>query len=98
MNHNEEPSAKFSLHTSNEDISVRKIAVPEKTYTFMEVVQGLKEGKKYRRVWWSKTGFLFLPPTSVMPGNPPHIVYHSEKDDYNIFTIDDFEATDWVEV
>ncbi len=63
---------------------------PEQLLTFIQAVDGLKEGKIYRRKGWSNPEYtikLFLP--GVIKGNnaSPWFPYP-----------EDFEATDWIEV
>lgn len=59
----------------------------EITYSWMEVVQGLKQGKKYRRKGWSSSIYI----TSKDEG-----VYVVNGSGYR--WIADYEATDWIEV
>lgn len=61
----------------------------EKTYTFMEVVSELKEGKRFRRKNWINPQFFLV----------------KEADGYVFcfsgrtwLQLQDFEATDWIEV
>jgi hypothetical protein len=52
-------------------------------FTFSEVVAGLKEGKRFSRKWWLKDNI-----ASICMSNL----------DEHMFYIEDFEATDWIEV
>lgn len=62
---------------------------PQKTYTFMEVIRGLKEGKKFKRPTWKETNFFWS----------NHSILVNELNEIGHFLIfDDFEATDWIEV
>lgn len=63
--------------------------VPEKTYSFMEVVEGLQHGQKFKRKGWK--------------GN--HIYYSArdfalldQDQDGAELELPDFQATDWIEV
>lgn len=65
---------------------------PHKTYTFMEVVQGLKEGKKFKRK--NFTGWIET--------NKNGMIFSFQENDslgsrYMTY-ISDYEATDWIEV
>lgn len=63
---------------------------PEKTYTFMEVVQGLKEGKRFKRKDWGDWFLAYSQCTYIEgKGIPPC---------FAPFTIENFEANDWIEV
>ena len=66
----------------------------EQTLSFMEAVKGLKEGKQYRRKGW-------VHPVEGYNTRLP-IRYIGCDDDCSgqkhFFCIEDFEATDWVEV
>ena len=66
---------------------------PSKTISFLEMKDGLKEGKKFRRKhakgWWigvderfGRHGYIINQITGLVAG----------------FNIDDIEATDWIEV
>lgn len=61
---------------------------PEKTYSFREVVKGLKEGKKFKRKGWEEFDDISL------NGNE---VIRDTLETYHAF-FNDFEATDWIEV
>lgn len=65
---------------------------PKKTYTFAEVVRGLKEGKKFTRKGW---GDVFVKLEN-------HMIFSYTGDaclGIRWFSfIEDLEATDWVEV
>jgi hypothetical protein len=63
---------------------------PQKTHSFSEVVKGLKEGKKFKRKEWGDW-FLAYSHTTYLEGKGiPHC--------FTPFTMEDFEATDWIEV
>lgn len=64
----------------------------EKTYTFMETVKGLKEGKRFKRLGWENDDAYIV---SYKEWNGSVAM---EGKDRNNFIIKDFEATDWVEV
>lgn len=64
---------------------------PEKTYSFEEVVKGLKDGKMFSRKMWGEHSQIRLHPENR------HIEYRNSTDDI-LFFIEDFEANDWVEV
>lgn len=63
---------------------------PEKSYTFMEAVKGLKEGRKYRRPVWREG-------CTLESGGTDRIVCFTDVGPA-IFTTDEFEAIDWIEV
>lgn len=60
---------------------------PEKTYTFQEVIKGLKEGRKYRRPHHKQS--LILQPTSFVD-------FDTGSHEW-LPTIMDLEANDWIE-
>lgn len=63
---------------------------PEQTYSFMEVVKGLKEGKEFRRKSWPNKEYsikLFVP--GIMNSKTASACYLYPED---------FEASDWVEI
>lgn len=62
---------------------------PETTYTFMEVVKELREGKKFIRTYWRPDRLnMVLTRTGLV-----NSFLHPQ-----IMCVEDFEATDWVEV
>jgi hypothetical protein len=63
---------------------------PNKLISFAEVIKGLKEGKKFRRAIWSSEKFI------CMSYIYAHIWHH--KGDAAAFSVQDFEAKDWIEV
>lgn len=64
---------------------------PEKLLTFAEVVKGLKEGKKFQRL---KTKI----PIKCFPNFPSIYWDDPNRPFYFSPTIEDIEATDWIEV
>lgn len=62
---------------------------PQKTYTFMEVVKGLKEGKRFRRKDWNNSASFYM-----VSGE----LYAYDKDKYIKFGLQEYEADDWIEV
>lgn len=63
---------------------------PQKTYSFSEVVKGLKLGKKFRR-----KSFPDCPAIYLLKGEGD--IYISGEC-WGSSSIEDFEATDWIEV
>lgn len=70
---------------------------PQRTLSFMEVVQGLKEGKRFKRPKWpNEMSFGTSRYTIQSKDRPARInLYGGEPWD---LTVEDFEATDWIEV
>lgn len=62
---------------------------PEKTYSFMEVVQGLREGRKFVRKGHASDLALFVMGFEIYPRS---------KFGIQNMRMEDFEATDWIEV
>ncbi len=69
---------------------------PCKTYSFSEVMKGLKEGKKFRRLSWQEntTSYGERP---IMMYETGHIDFASGSKVYRC-CMQDYEATDWIEV
>ena len=65
---------------------------PEKTYSFMEVVKGLKDGKKFKRKTWGEWYIFYCLTGATL------YVQGKQKIDFSPYSIESFEATDWVEV
>lgn len=63
---------------------------PEKQLTFAEVVKGLKEGKRFKRKGWHSDIYLNARESTT------RVIL--ENSSYHTLVIEDFEATDWVEV
>lgn len=90
-----------SIHTSLiHQVNVREMGgewelyeEPEKTYSFMEVVRGLREGKAYKRKGWDDHTRPF---SWDAPMRSP--MRYTERTEKHFFSLNDFEATDWVEV
>ena len=61
---------------------------PQKTYSFMEVVKQLKEGKKFERKKWTNSY------VRILHGN----VLRIREDLGYCLSLEDFEAADWIEV
>lgn len=66
---------------------------PEKPISFAEVVKGLKEGKRFKRTHWDEV-YIY----HSAPKRGELMVMDSEDNVGARFVIEDFEATDWVEV
>lgn len=62
---------------------------PQKTYTFMEVVQGLKEGKKFVRKYWIIDNINYVMTIAGLVDDNQRVCR---------LYLTDFEATDWIEV
>lgn len=63
---------------------------PERTLSFTEMVQGLKEGKRFKRKDWGDWFLAYSQCTYIEgKGIPPC---------FAPFTIENFEANDWIEV
>jgi hypothetical protein len=62
---------------------------PVQLCTFAEVIKGLREGKSYKRHGWETD--------CAIRCKHPHCFVTNEKEAEN-FTLEDFEANDWVEV
>jgi len=63
---------------------------PEKTYCFMDVVRGLREGNKYKHKNWRDWNIAF-----------DKCIYLQGKGfdpSMQVLSLENFEATDWVEV
>ena len=69
-----------------------------KTMTFTKVVAGIKNSKKFRRLKWGKTKYLGCTP--FLEGSIS--LYETKKGSLKRYiwlpTIEEIEATDWVEV
>lgn len=65
---------------------------PEKTYTFMEVVKGLREGKSFVRAGRDVPDAI----SSHHKRWPGSYIFTALEPSH--FTLEDLEATDWVEV
>lgn len=64
---------------------------PEKLLTFVEVVKGLKEGKRFRRRFWANE-------YAIIPGDQI-LEFKEQSGDFEItLRLKDFETTDWVQV
>lgn len=63
---------------------------PEQTYTFAEVVQGLKLGKRYKRKSWPNKEY------EIQMSGPGICISYTSKAWYS--QPEDYEATDWIEV
>lgn len=50
-------TAHFFMGESNKQLEWEIYEKPPKPYTFMEVVKGLKEGKRFRRKYWNELLF-----------------------------------------
>jgi hypothetical protein len=71
-----------------------------KTYSFMEVIQGLKEGKNFKRKEWDKNRILWGDSYGEYPiglHNSGMIDFCDGSKSYAL-TIQDIEATDWIEM
>lgn len=64
---------------------------PKPTLTFAQVVEGLKQGKKFRRSSWSINRSI-----STVPVNPHIIISWTHDKETYPFSVEDFEATDWI--
>lgn len=81
----------FPIHFISDDWELYQET--EKTYTFTEVVQGLKEGNRYSRKGWIVPGTVFIKESSI------RIQFSSTHNSENYaLTIIDLEAKDWIEV
>lgn len=70
---------------------------PERTLSFMEVVHGLKEGKRFARASWGcfdVIGYIIFENGSIMAKKVWETKTNSIKWNPNI---EDFEAIDWLE-
>jgi hypothetical protein len=71
-----------------------------KQYSFMEVIKGLKEGKNFRRKEWEMDKILWGESYGEYPiglHNSGMIDFCDGSKSYAL-TIQDVEATDWIEV
>ncbi len=68
---------------------------PQKTYSFIEIIKGLKEGKKFRRRFWNEESLLGSEETQEILG---YRRLTNQKGRITTLFIEDFEATDWIEV
>lgn len=66
---------------------------PKPTFSFMEVVKGLKQGKKFKRPQWGK-GVSF----GLISKDRPDVRVTFFGCGNSPLILDDFEATDWEEV
>ena len=67
---------------------------PERTYSFMEIVPLLKEGRKFKRSCWHSFSYL----SCSLMGQDVIVLNPFIGTDYWKASLDSLEATDWIEV
>lgn len=78
---------------------------PEHTFSFAEVVKGLKDGKRFRRKGWHEDMAICCYTYQKLPGesvDDQDLVGYRDQIEEElepiVFSVGDFEATDWVEM
>lgn len=66
---------------------------PQKTYSFMQMLPFLKDGKRFKRKHWDKEG-VFLGTCIYSPCTPVVFIDNTQCR----LNIEDYEAQDWIEV
>lgn len=90
LSENGRPGIDFSVYLY-ECMSREWDILQEPRLSFQDVVKGLKEGKKYRRGRWN-------PFRESIRMGASYAYIRNENAEKSGFSVEDFEATDWVEV